>query len=120
LFGDEEHMNAERLQLLVTGLQQYTVSGLRDTTLDAAEQPILDSTTQGALRVVFSPEGSYAQELLVEEAVAATDAATRQVASMLVTRLLGNAPALAGLSAMQALQPWRPVPLPAPADALSR
>lgn len=119
LFGDKEHIDAERLQLLVTGLQQYTVSGLGDATPDAAEQPIIGSTARDALRVVFSPEGSYAQELLVEEAVAATDAAARQLASMLVTRLLGNAPALAGLSAIQALQPWRPVPLPAPAYALS-
>lgn len=92
--------------------------------LDVAgdSRPLLSEPAKEALRVVFSREGNYAQELLVGEAAAAVDAASRQWAAMAVGTLLGSAPAAAGLSALQALGPLRSVllPLPTPLEVLTR
>ena len=49
------------------------------------------------LAVALSERGSYLQQLLVEEAVAAADAVSREAATNLITLLLG--PGLWGLPA---------------------
>lgn len=50
------------------------------------------------------------------------DAASRQLAATALGSLLGSAPALASLSAIEALGPWRSVllPLPTPLELLNR
>ena len=50
------------------------------------------------------------------------DAASRQLAAAAVGSVLGSAPALAGLSAIEALGPWRSLllPLPTPLELLNR
>ena len=85
-------------------------------------RPLLSPAAKEALLVLFSREGNYAQELLVEQAVATADAASRQLAAAVLGRLLGSAPALAGLSALEALGPWRALlaPLPTPLELLNR
>ncbi len=42
-----------------------------------------------ALKVVFSPQGSYAQELVVEEMVAAVDAMSKEALGELVSLAAG-------------------------------
>ncbi|GAB4820396.1 hypothetical protein N2152v2_007442 [Parachlorella kessleri] len=85
-------------------------------------RPLLSPAAKEALLVLFSREGNHAQELLVEQAVATADAASRQLAAAVLGRLLGSAPALAGLSALEALGPWRVLlaPLPTPLELLNR
>jgi aarF domain-containing kinase len=118
LFGGGEHIDVERIELLLGGLKDFSVDGLRQE--GDAERPILGDTAQLMLKSVFSREGTYVQDLLVDEAAAAVDAVARDAASTLIAALLGSAPALAGASAMQALGPLRPLllPLPTPSEVL--
>ena len=57
----------------------------------------------------------------MDEAVAALDAVGRQAVSTVVGQLLGSVPAMATLSTVSALGPFRSVvfPLPTPVDFLS-
>ena len=63
----------------------------------------------------------WLQEVVVDEAVAALDAVGRQAVSTVVGQLLGSVPAMATLSTVSALGPFRSVlfPLPTPFDFLS-
>lgn len=63
-----------------------------------------------------------AQEVLVEEAVAAVDALSREAVSALLGAALGSAPALVARGALDALGPLRGVvlPVPTPVEVLSR
>lgn len=130
LFGTSEHIDIARLERLANGFSRYTVAGLsanpsvprgeEDTTQE--RRSILNPATKEALEVVFSQQGSYVQELVVEEVVAVVDAAARQVAISSLGALLGSAPALASMGAIKALGPWRRIilPVPTPLEVLSR
>jgi aarF domain-containing kinase len=82
----------------------------------------LSPAAKEALLLVFAPQGSYMQELLVEELVAAVDALSREAASELLRRVLGSAPAVVALSSIEALGPLRPLvlPVPTPLELLSK
>lgn len=73
-------------------------------------------------QVIFSTRGSYVQELLVDELVAATDALSREAVSELLRLVLGSAPAALTLNTLQALGPLRTfvAPLPTPIEIMSR
>ncbi|KAK9801392.1 hypothetical protein WJX73_005895 [Symbiochloris irregularis] len=121
LYGDKTRLDVQRLKRLTTGLGNFTVSGL--TTNGSSQSGVqLNSTTKEALRMVFNSRGSYVQEVIVEETVAAIDALGREVLSEVCARVLGapvTAAAFAGLRAMGPLRPFL-LPLPTPVELLSR
>ena len=57
----------------------------------------VDAATRDALGLIFSAEGNYLQEILVEEAVRAADAVTRNAATTAWSGLASSAPAFAAL-----------------------
>ncbi|CAL8467304.1 g6841 [Coccomyxa elongata] len=135
LYANKSRIDIGRLQRLSTAFGRYTVSGLTVTNLPAGVTnrgssltaggpavPVLDSTAKEALKVVFSRDGSYAQEVLVEELVAAVDSLQRYAVSGGLSTLLDSLPATISRSAISALGPWRPLllPLPTPLELLSR
>lgn len=82
----------------------------------------LDPSIKDALRIVFHRQGSYMQEILVEELVAAVDALSREAISELVRLLIGSAGVAAALGEMEALGPVTPLivqPLALPLEALA-
>ncbi|MEW5303771.1 MAG: hypothetical protein WDW36_006430 [Sanguina aurantia] len=83
---------------------------------------LLDPAVVEALKVVFSKQGSYVQELFVEEMVAAVDAVGRNSISQVVRGLLGSLPATLTTSTVNAMGPLRSVllPVPTPVELLSR
>ncbi len=75
-----------------------------------------------ALRLVLRPEGSYVQELLMQELSAAVDAAGRAVLSRGAAAVLQSAAAVGTLAIVETLGPLRAIvlPLPTPPEILSR
>ena len=69
---NKSRIDIGRLQRLSSAFGRYTVSGLTVTNPPAAvtnpaggpSAPVLDGTAKEALRLVFSPEGSYAQVII--------------------------------------------------------
>ncbi|KAK9823974.1 hypothetical protein WJX72_006718 [[Myrmecia] bisecta] len=122
LYGDKTRLDIARLQSLAAGFGSFTVNGIQDPSQLVAQAPVLDSTAREALKVVFSRDGSYVQELLVDELVAAVDALGRETLSEVCRRLLGSVPAVAAMSAVHALGPARFVllPVPTPVELLNR
>jgi aarF domain-containing kinase len=121
LFGDGEHIDMNRLEKLATGFFDYTVEGIPSSKskrsdveggVAKANEPILTPAAKDALKVVFSTEKSYVQELFVEEAAAAADAAARAFASTAVQALLRSPAAAVSMGMIEALGPWRPLVLP--------
>eukprot|EP00879_Flechtneria_rotunda_P002659 GHRR01002863.1.p1 GENE.GHRR01002863.1~~GHRR01002863.1.p1 ORF type:complete len:1118 (+),score=442.23 GHRR01002863.1:702-4055(+) len=88
----------------------------------SSPQPILNPAAKDALLVIFSKQGSYVQQLLVDELVVAADALSREAASEVLRLLLGSAPAVLALSGLEALGPLRPLvlPFPTPLELLDR
>ena len=84
------------------------------------DSPVLSETMREALKVVFAKEGSYAQELIVDELVAAVDAMSRQGLSEALKLVLGSATAVSALRNVEALGPLRTMlmPIPLPMDML--
>ena len=64
---------------------------------DGEETRVTDAATRDALALVFSAEGNYLQEILVEEAVRAADALSRNAASGAWRALGAGAPAALAL-----------------------
>ncbi|KAJ9519495.1 hypothetical protein QJQ45_000680 [Haematococcus lacustris] len=58
------------------------------------QQPIIHPQALEALSIVFSKRGSYVQELLVAEAVAAVDALSKEASAQLLRAFLRSAPAM--------------------------
>ena len=80
------------------GAQSFTggdeSGGAQKTTKTSAE---IDAATRDALALVFSAEGNYLQEILVEEAVRAADSLARNAAAQGWRALGAGAPLAAGL-----------------------
>lgn len=72
----------------------------------------LSPAAKDALLAVFSRKGSYVQELLVEELVAAVDALSREALSDTLRLVLGSAPVALAMSSLEAAGPLRPLLLP--------
>ncbi|KAL6750719.1 ABC1 family-domain-containing protein [Haematococcus lacustris] len=58
------------------------------------QQPIIHPQALEALSIVFSKRGSYVQELLVAEAVAAVDALSKEASAQLLRAFLRSGPAM--------------------------
>ncbi|GMH38694.1 hypothetical protein BSKO_06578 [Bryopsis sp. KO-2023] len=120
LYGKKQRLDVERLQTMSDGLKSFTVDGLQNRSNKAG--PIVDSTVKEALLVLFSAKGSYLQDLLVDEMVAAVDALSRESLSRIFTSYLGSIPVTAALRTADALGPLRPFALPfiTPAEVVQR
>lgn len=94
--------------------QQQQQQGLATVVVPQRQQqvPTLSPAARDALLLVFSPRGSYVQELLVEEAVAAADALGREALGAALRATLGSPPAALALAGLRALGPLRPLALP--------
>jgi aarF domain-containing kinase len=78
----------------------------------AGSSSTLSPAAKDALLAVFSRKGSYVQELLVEELVAAVDALSREALSEILRLVLGSAPVALAMSSLEAAGPLRPLLLP--------
>jgi len=92
------------------------------TSAAASSSGTLSPAAKDALLAVFSRKGSYVQELLVEELVAAVDALSREALSDTLRLVLGSAPVALALSSLEAAGPLRPLLLPftGPLELLAR
>lgn len=81
-----------------------------------------DPTVKEAVLVLFAADGSYLQELLVDEMVAAVDAMSKESLSQLFATFLGSVPVAASIRTMDALGPLRPIlfPLLTPGEVVQR
>ncbi|KAL0055837.1 hypothetical protein WJX82_004897 [Trebouxia sp. C0006] len=119
LYGDKARLDITRLQRLSSGFGSFTTSGIRSAS-PALTAPALDDTSREVLKIVFNRNGSYLQELLVDELVAGADAIGREAVSEVCRVILGTPPALATFGTLQALGPLRLVlaPFPTPFEVL--
>jgi len=85
-----------------------------------ADEPVLTEPMKEVLKVVFSKDGSYAQEILVDEAVAAIDAMSREAMGETLRLVTASATTMAALRSVEALGPLRAMllPLPLPMDMM--
>lgn len=141
LYGSGRRLDISRLRRMADGFGSFTTDGLtsrgtgapstsgRAATGSAApalapqqQQALLDRTSREALRTIFRKEGSYVQELLVDELVASVDALSRESFLELARIVLGSAGTTVTLQAVEALGPLRPLvlPLPLPVEMLAR
>jgi aarF domain-containing kinase len=141
LYGGRSRLDVQRLIKMSDAFSAYTTDGLEDnaaavparpavaTTQQQQQQqrstqpePALSPAAKDAMLAVFSRRGSYVQELLVEELVAAADALSRDALSQTLRVLLGSAPVAVAMSSLEALGPLRPLllPLTTPLELLSR
>lgn len=73
LYGKSERLNVERVENIVNGFQTFRdlmapVNGIKDSqTVQKKAAEGVDPTAREALKLVFSSEGSYLQELLLTE-----------------------------------------------------
>lgn len=117
LYGEKNHLDIERIERVVKALRQFTVAGLdpvvaKTQTTVKIEGPLINATIREALEVLFSSRGSYIQDLLVEEMVAATDALSREGLSRLAGAYMNSLPAMISLRTIEALGPLRTVVFP--------
>lgn len=138
LYGNGERLDVERLQRLVAAFSSFSVgtgpAAQGPTFSDAAlfeervkgqgppnADAIVSDSMKDALRVVFSVEGTYAQELVVEEMVAAVDALSREALGEALRLALSSNAAVTTLRSIEALGPLRAMilPMPMPVDFLS-
>jgi predicted unusual protein kinase regulating ubiquinone biosynthesis (AarF/ABC1/UbiB family) len=87
-YGTGDRLSVERVEMIADGFKAF--SATMDTAPraalpaassasapSAAAAPVVDAGTMEMLSVVFSPQGNYVQALLLEEAVRAVDALSR-------------------------------------------
>jgi len=131
LYTDGGRLDVRRVQRMAQGFRAYSM----ETKSGAGEEgarprrrsreisvPRLDPAVKDALFLVFSAEGSYVQDLFVEEMVAAVDVMSREAASEVLRLLLGGAGVTAALGEMEAFGPMTPMmlqPVQLPLDLLS-
>ncbi|GAX83432.1 hypothetical protein CEUSTIGMA_g10857.t1 [Chlamydomonas eustigma] len=139
LYGDGQRLDVERLQSLISSFSNFSTCTSSSSTSSrssayafeervkgstrfaaGSEGPVLNETMREALKVVFAKDGSYAQELIVEELVAVIDAMSREALSEALRLVLGSATAVTALRSVEALGPLRAMllPLPLPMEML--
>jgi hypothetical protein len=100
LYGDKKHLDMQRVESLTVGFQNFralmTPTG-RITTLK--KQTLIDPPTKEVLTVLFAPEGSFVQDLLLTELVRAVDALSREALAELWRYLARRIPMPAALAA---------------------
>ncbi|GLI67906.1 hypothetical protein VaNZ11_012232 [Volvox africanus] len=143
LYGKKNRIDVERLSKLISAFGSFTTSSAMaqaagPTFGEAAERayaervkgqsggavadgPVVNEATREVLKVVFSKDGSYAQELIVEEMVAAVDAMSREALGEALRLVLSSAGAVTALRSVEALGPLRSMlmPLPLPLEVLT-
>ncbi|GAX76281.1 hypothetical protein CEUSTIGMA_g3726.t1 [Chlamydomonas eustigma] len=152
LYGNKQHIDIQRLTRVADSFGSYTTDGLQlacassatlsltptssaatlATQPDAAavastssQRPAvsgLDPVIKDALVIMFGKRGTYVQDLLVEEAVAAVDALSKSAIYSILQSLLSSAPAALASNSMTSLGPFRGIfsPIPTPVELLSR
>ncbi|CAK9871622.1 unnamed protein product [Sphagnum jensenii] len=100
LYGDKKHLDMQRVESLTVGFQNFralmTPTG-RITSLK--KQTLIDPPTKEVLTVLFAPEGSFVQDLLLTELVRAVDALSREALAELWRYLARRIPMPAALAA---------------------
>ncbi|GFR50186.1 hypothetical protein Agub_g12356 [Astrephomene gubernaculifera] len=149
LYGKKNRLDIERLSKMVSAFGSFTTNSATaqasgPTFGEAAERgfaervkghngsgsgsggllsdgPVVNEATREVLKVVFAKDGSYAQELIVEEMVAAVDAMSREALGEALRLVLSSAGAVTALRSVEALGPLRSMlmPLPLPLEVLS-
>eukprot|EP00798_Chlamydomonas_sp_ICE-L_P030592 gene30592-35603_t len=146
LYGESTRLDIDRLQRLVGAFSSFstgtscqesitagpTFSAASDAARVALErggqgagprpdEPIINEAVREALKVIFAVDGSYAQELIVEELVAATDAMSREALSEGLVMVMSSATMVSSLRSVEALGPLRAVimPFPVPLEIIS-
>ena len=99
VYGGSDRLRVSRVRDIASGFSRFTnsmgaseVSAVKDSTR-------LDPATRDALSIIFSGEGNYLQDLVVEEAVRAADAVSRNGAAT-AWQLLGRAWPLAAVASV--------------------
>ena len=143
IYGDKSHIDVERLHKLASAFGQFSTgpaakapSTATGVTFAAAatervkgrpaqaypfapEEPVISDAVKDAIRVVFSKEGTYAQELIVDELVSAVDAMSREALGEAVKMALSSATTVAALQSVEALGPLRSMLMPLPMQSLN-
>lgn len=144
LYGKKNRIDVERLSKMVSAFGSFTTASSTaaqaagPTFGEAAERayaervkgqltasnpegPVVNEATREVLKVVFAKDGSYAQELIVEEMVAAVDAMSREALGEALRLVMSSAGAVTALRSVEALGPLRSMlmPLPLPLEVLS-
>ncbi|KAG2454550.1 hypothetical protein HYH02_000395 [Chlamydomonas schloesseri] len=144
LYGNKNRIDVERLSRMVSAFGSFTTASntaaqaAGPTFGEAAERayaervkgqlaasspdaPVVNEATREVLKVVFAKDGSYAQELIVEEMVAAVDAMSREALGEALRLVMSSAGAVTALRSVEALGPLRSMlmPLPLPLEVLS-
>ena len=111
-YGTGDRLSVERVEMIATGMRTFNAT--MDNTSRAALPPpaasaaagapqpgaSLDASTREVLAVLFNPQGNYVQTLLLEEAVRAVDALSREALFALWTAVVQSAPATARVRAL--------------------
>ncbi|GFH19740.1 protein kinase domain-containing protein [Haematococcus lacustris] len=97
LYGTGSRLDVARLSRMAQAAEHGSVLG--SLLHGAAEEqgPVLNDALKDMLKLVFSKDGNYAQEILVEEAVAAVDALSREAIGEALRLVAGTATSLAAL-----------------------
>ena len=105
VYGGSDRLKVSRVKDIAGGFSKFTNSmGATEslTIEDAKVLSELDPATRDALSIVFSGEGNYLQDLVVEEAVRAADSLSRNGAAQ-AWQLLGSASPFATLATITPL-----------------
>lgn len=120
LFAGGERVDFSRIELIAGGLSRFTVDGQQQDASSVVDDintnsgPILNDAMKDTIKTVLSPQGSYVQEIIAEEAAATIDAAGRVFLGAFIGRALQSVPAMMSKNAIEALGPLRPILLPGP------
>lgn len=105
VYGGSDRLKVSRVRDIAGGFAKFTNSmGATEalTVKDKQALSSIDPATRDALAIVFSGEGNYLQDLVVEEAVRAADALSRNGAAQ-TWQLLGRASPFAALAGVTPL-----------------
>ena len=99
IYGGSERLKPSRVKSIASGFSQFTNSmGTAEIAKMSNKELKIDPATQDVVSLLFNPKGNYLQELVVDEAVRAADALSRQSATA-TWRALGTlAPIIASTS----------------------
>ena len=98
-FGSSDRLSAERVEAIATGFRTFGATLDNSSRAVTPRQPAgplqLDAGTRQLLSVLFSVEGNYVQSLVIQEAVRAVDALSRDALVAIWAALAAASPALA-------------------------
>ncbi|KAI5068073.1 hypothetical protein GOP47_0016418 [Adiantum capillus-veneris] len=114
VYAGKEQLDVTRAESLITGFQTFqsltTLNTSKSGDKSRSAQPSVDLAAKQVLALVFSPNGSYLQELLLTELVRVVDALSRDAVAEIwqyfASRALISLP-----PALKAPKSW-PIPLP--------